>query len=113
MVVVLVPLLFAVIEFGALFQRWLALDAVAAQAARLAAEVGGDVPSVREYISSQLRLVGVDPVRVRVQVRPARVGWREPVRVSLSSDERIALPFLLDTVVPIESSGIARGEVNR
>src|SRR5512133_470651 len=42
MVVILVPLLFGVIEFGWLFQRWLAADTVAAHAARYAGELGGD-----------------------------------------------------------------------
>ncbi len=113
MVLVLVPLLFALIEFGALYQRWLAQDAVAVQAARLAAEVGGDTPAVRDYVTTQLRLVGIDPARVTVRVDPARVGWRAPVRVSLHSEERIALPFLFSAVVPLHSTGIGRGEVNR
>ncbi len=113
MVLVLVPLLFAVIEFGALFQRWLAQDAVAVQAARLAAEVGGDAPAVRDYVSTQLRLVGIDPAHVVVTVEPPRVAWRQPVRVSLRSDEPIALPFVLSTSVRLESTGIGRGEVNR
>lgn len=113
MVLVLVPLLFAVIEFGALFQRWLAQDAVAAQGARLAAEVGGDLPSVRAYISGQLRLVGIDPSRVTVTIDPSRVGWREPVRVSLRSDEPIVLPFILSTTMRLESTGVGRGEVDR
>lgn len=113
MLLVLVPLLFAVIEFGALFQRWLAQDGVATQAARLAAEVGGDTPALRDYIVGQLRLVGIDPARVTIRVEPARVAWRQPVRVSLTSTERIALPFLLDTAMALESSGVGRGEVNR
>lgn len=113
MLVILVPLLFGVIEFGAVFQRWLAQDGVATQAARLAAEVGGDTPALRDYIATQLRLVGIDPARVTIRVEPARVAWRQPIRVSLSSTERIALPFLLDTSVAVDSMGIGRGEVNR
>ena len=41
MVVILVPLLFGVIEFGWLFQRWLAADTVAVHAARYAGELTG------------------------------------------------------------------------
>ena len=38
MVVILVPLLFAILEFGWLTQRWLAQDGVTLQAARYAGE---------------------------------------------------------------------------
>src|SRR6185369_16701548 len=44
MLVILVPLLFAILEFGWLTQRWLAQDGVAIQAARYAGELGGDSP---------------------------------------------------------------------
>lgn len=113
MVVILVPLLFGVIEFGALFQRWLAAESVAAHAARLAGELGGDGDELRRYIATQLTGVGIDPARVRVEVAPARVAWREPVRVTVRADERIDLPFLLSTTVPISATAIARGEVAR
>jgi hypothetical protein len=113
MVVILVPLLFGVIEFGWLFQRWLAAESVAAHAARLAGEIGGDGDSLRAYIARQLTDVGVDPSRVVVEVTPQRVAWREPVRVSLRSQERIELPFALSTSVLVSASAVARGEVNR
>jgi hypothetical protein len=113
MVVILVPLLFGVIEFGWLFQRWLAAETVAAHAARFAGEVGGDDPSLRAYLGRQLTEVGIDPARVQIEVVPSRVGWREPVRVSVRSTERIDLPFALSTSVVVSASAVARGEVNR
>lgn len=113
MVVVLVPLLFSVIEFGWLFQRWLAADSVAVHAARLAGELGGDDPSLRAYVARSLADVGIDPVRATVEVVPSRVAWRDPVRVTIATDEPIALPFLLTTSVPLRASAVARGEVNR
>jgi hypothetical protein len=113
MVVILVPLLFAILEFGWLTQRWLAQDSVALQAARYAGELGGDGPELRAYVQEQLRLVGIEPTRVSVVVEPAFVGWREPVRVSLHTDERIAVPFLFATSVAVRSTAVARGEVNR
>jgi hypothetical protein len=113
MVVILVPLLFAILEFGWLTQRWLAQDGVALQAARYAGELGGDRPELRSYVQDQLRLVGIEPSRVRVEVEPAYVGWREPVRVSLNTEERIDLPFLFATTVAMRSTAVARGEVNR
>ena len=113
MVVILVPLLFGVIEFGWLFQRWLAAETVAAHAARFAGELGGDDPSLRAYIGRQLQDVGIDPARVTVEVDPPRVGWRQPVRVSVRSDERIDLPFAFSTSIVLSATAVARGELAR
>lgn len=113
MIVILVPLLFAILEFGWLTQRWLAQDGVAMQAARYAGELGGDRPELRTYISEQLRTVGIEPSRVIVQVEPAEVGWREPVRVSLRTPEVIAIPLLFTTTVMVRSTAVARGELSR
>ncbi len=113
MVVILVPLLFAILEFGWLTQRWLAQDGVTVQAARMAGELGGDRPELRAFVQEQLRLVGIEPARVIVEVEPAQVSWRQPVRVSLRSDERIAIPFLFTTSIAVRSTAVARGELNR
>ena len=113
MVVILVPLLFGVVEFGWLFQRWLAAETVAAHAARLAGELGGDGDELRRYVADQLNAVGIDPGRVRIEVEPPRVTWREPVRVSVRSDERIDLPFIFSATVPLSATAVARGEVDR
>jgi hypothetical protein len=113
MVVILVPLLFAILEFGWLTQRWLAQDGVALQAARYAGELGGDRPELRMYVQEQLRLVGIEPSRVSIEVDPAEVSWRQPVRVSLRTDERIAIPFVFATTVTVRSTAVARGEISR
>ncbi|MDP9252799.1 MAG: pilus assembly protein [Chloroflexota bacterium] len=113
MVVILVPLLFAILEFGWLTQRWLAQDGVALQAARYAGELGGDRPELRSYVQDQLRLVGIEPSRVIVDVEPAIVAWREPVRVVLQTEERVAIPFLFATTIAVRSTAVARGEVTR
>jgi hypothetical protein len=109
----LVPLLFSVLEFGTALERWLAQDAATVQAARYAGEVGGDTPEVRGFLADQLRVAGIDPDRVSVEIVPSRVGWREPVRVSLASAHPVSIPFLFSTTVPLRSSAISRGEVNR
>ncbi len=110
---ILVPLLFSILEFGAALERWLAQDAATVQAARFAGEVGGDTPEVRGLLAEQMRASGVDPAAVTIEIAPARVGWREPVRVSVASEYRIAIPFLFSTTLPLRSSAISRGEVNR
>jgi hypothetical protein len=109
----LIPLLFSILEFGTVLERWLAQDAVTVHAARYAGELGGDDPEVRALIAEQLRRSRIDPARVTVDVAPPRVGWREPVRVSVMSEYRVTIPFLFSTTVPIRSTAISRGEVNR
>lgn len=113
MIVILVPLLFGVIEFGWLFQRWLAAESIAVHAARYAGELGGDDARLRAYLERELTEVGIDPSRVQIEVDPSRVGWRMPIRVSVRSRERIALPFAVSTDVTISATGVARGELMR
>ena len=113
MIVILIPLLFGVVEFGWLFQRWLAAQTVAAHAARFAGELGGDDERLRAYVARQLTDVGIDPAGAQLEVVPPRVAWRQPVRVSVRSQERIELPFALSTSVLVSASAVARGEVNR
>ena len=112
-ITMLVPLLFSILEFGSALERWLAQDAATVQAARYAGELGGDTPELRQFLAEQLRGAGIDPDRVSVEVVPSRVGWREPVRVSVSSAHPVTIPFLFSTTVPLRSSAISRGEVNR
>jgi len=112
-ITILVPLLFSVLEFGSALERWLAQDAATVQAARYAGELGGDAPDLRRFLAEELRGAGIDPDRVSVEVAPSRVGWREPIRVSLSSAYPVSIPFLFSTTVPLRSSAISRGEVNR
>ena len=107
------PLLFSILEFGSALERWLAQDAATVQAARYAGELGGDAPELRRFLDDELRTAGIDPSRVIIDVVPSRVGWREPVRVSLSSSYPLSIPFLFSTSVPLRSSAISRGEVNR
>jgi hypothetical protein len=112
-IALVVPLLFAVIAFGDAFQRWLGQSAATVQAARFAGEVGGDTPEVRALLADALRSSGIDPARATVEIEPARVGWREPLRVSVRSDARLAIPFLFDVTVPLRSTAISRGELSR
>lgn len=113
MIVVLLPVLFAILSFGDAFHRWMAQDAATAHAARYAAEVGGDTPDVRARLSEALRDSGIDPDRAQVEIVPPRVGWRERITVSVRSDLPISIPFALATTFPLRSSATARGELAR
>lgn len=113
MIIVLLPLLFAILQFGDAFHRWLAQDAATAHAARLAGELGGDAPAVRALLSDALRDSGIDPSRATVTVAPSRVGWREPIRVTVRHDLRIAIPFAFSADLPVVSTAVARGELAR
>ncbi len=113
MILVLLPLLFGILEFGDALQRWLAQDSATVQAARYAAEVGGDAPEVRALLADALRSSGIDPARALVDVEPFRVGWRQPIRVTVRTEYPITIPFVLSTSLPLRSTAVARGEVNR
>lgn len=113
MIVVLLPVLFAILQFGDAFHRWLAQDAATAHAARYAAEVGGDTAAVRALLSDALLDAGIDPSRARVEITPTTVSWREPIQVTVRTDVVIAIPFAFTTVMPLRSSAVARGELAR
>lgn len=113
MITILVPLLFAVIEFGDVFQRWLAQESATVQVARYAAELGGDAPEVRVLLDESLRMSGIDPARSSLEVTPSRVGWRQPLTVTVRSDSSVAIPFLFATTIPLRTTAIVRGELNR
>ena len=113
MITILVPLLFAVIEFGDVFQRWLAQESATVQVARYAAELGGDAPEVRDLLDDALRQSGIDPARSTLDITPARVGWREPLTVTVRTDASIAIPLLFSSVIPLRTTAVVRGEVAR
>jgi len=113
MITILVPLLFAVIEFGDIFQRWLAQESATVQVARFAAEVGGDTPAVRALLDDSLRQSGIDPSRSTVEITPTAVGWRQPLTVTVRTDAMLAIPFLLNTAIPLRTTAVTRGELNR
>ncbi len=113
MITVLIPLLFAVIEFGDVFQRWLAQESATVQVARYAAELGGDGPEVRALLDRSLRESGIDPAISTLEVTPSRVGWREPLTVTVRSTAAIAIPFLFSTSIPLRTTAVVRGELAR
>lgn len=113
MITILIPLLFAVIEFGDVFQRWLAQESATVQVARYAAELGGDAPEVRSLLEDSLRMSGIDPARSSLEVTPPRVGWRQPLTVTVRTDSSVAIPFLFATTIPLRTTAVVRGEVNR
>ncbi|MHB8631779.1 MAG: TadE/TadG family type IV pilus assembly protein [Candidatus Limnocylindria bacterium] len=113
MITILIPLLFAVIEFGDVFQRWLAQESATVQVARYAAELGGDAPEVHALLDDSLRRSGVDPSGSTLEVTPARVGWREPLTVTVRTSATIAIPFLFTAALPLRTTAVDRGELAR
>lgn len=109
----LTPLLFGIVAFGDALQRWIGQDAAVAQAARFAGEVGGDTPDVRQLLAEGLRGAGIDPAGAEVAIAPARVGWREPVSVRVTTRYGLAIPFAPPLALQLRSEFTARGEVNR
>ncbi|HEX9269398.1 MAG TPA: hypothetical protein VF998_06115 [Candidatus Limnocylindria bacterium] len=113
MITILVPLLFAIIEFGDVFQRWLAQESATVQVARYAAELGGDAPEVRALLGESLLAAGIDPAKVTLEVTPSRVGWRQPLTVTVRAEARLAIPFAFSASIPIRTTAVVRGELNR
>jgi Flp pilus assembly protein TadG len=113
MLTMLVPLLFATIEFGDLFQRWLAQESATVQVARYAAEIGGDAAEVRQLLDESLRSSGIDPQQASLDITPARVGWREPLTVTVRTRVILEIPFLFTSEVPLRTTATVRGEVSR
>jgi Flp pilus assembly protein TadG len=113
MITILIPLLFAVIEFGDVFQRWLAQESATVQVARYAAELGGDAPEVHALLEESLRQSGIDPSRATLEVMPARVGWREQLTVTVRTTAVVAIPFLFATAIPLRTTAVVRGELAR
>jgi hypothetical protein len=108
---VLVPVLLAVVVFGRLEHTRLVVDAAAAAGARQASVVGGDAPSVRDRIASELADGGIDPSRAVVLVEPAVAGWGEPIRVRVEVAEQAGIPFVGSWDVPLSGEFVTRGEV--
>lgn len=108
----LLPVLFGIVEMGALIHVWIGQQSAAAIGARVAGERGEDDPAVRDRISSELQASGVDPSRVQIVVTPAFVRWGQPITVQLVSHQRIAIPFLFSRDLTLSSTYVGRGEVN-
>lgn len=109
----LVPILFSIVAFGDTLQRWIGQDAATAQAARLAGELGGDALEVRALLAQGLRGAGIDPARASIEVAPSRVGWREPVTVTVATRHALAIPFVPAFELTLRSQFVTRGEINR
>lgn len=110
---VLVPVLLAVVVFGRLAHARLVLDAAAAAGARQAAVVGGQSSLVWARIAAELADGGLDPDRARVTIEPAVAAWGEPIRVRVSIDEEVAIPFAGAWAVPLDAEFVTRSEVTR
>ena len=100
-------------HFAAARARTPAQESATVQVARYAAELGGDAPEVRALLDDSLRRSGVDPARVTLDVVPARVGWREPLTVTVRTTATLAIPFLLTAAIPLRTTAIVRGELAR
>jgi hypothetical protein len=109
---ILVPVLFSTIEIGNVLHLWIGQHAAAAAGARVAGEMGEDDADVRDRIDTELRGAGLNPANCSIEVTPARVGWHQPIAVSIRSRRHVGIPFLFQRDLELVSSFTARGEVN-
>lgn len=108
----LLPVLLGIIELGGLIHLWMGQQSAAAIGARVAGERGEDDAVVRDRIRTELQAAGVSPAKVAISVSPSVVRWGQPIKVSLVSHRRIAIPFLFSRNIDLQSSYVSRGEVN-
>jgi Flp pilus assembly protein TadG len=108
---VLVPVLFGVVTFGALEHTRLVLDSAAAAGARQAAVDGQDDQAVRDRIALELRDGGLNPASASISVTPAVAAWGDPIAVHVSVTTRASIPFLGSWDVPMSSDFTTRSEV--
>ncbi|MEO6795917.1 MAG: hypothetical protein ABI401_10595 [Candidatus Dormibacter sp.] len=108
----LLPVLLGIIELGGLIHLWMGQQSAAAIGARVAGERGEDDAVVRDRIRTELQAAGVSPANVAISVSPSVVRWGQPIKVSLVSHRRIAIPFLFSRNIDLQSSYVSRGEVN-
>jgi hypothetical protein len=109
---VLIPVLFSTLEIGNVLHLWIGQHAAAAAGARVAGELGEDNAEVRDRIGQELQGAGVNPSACTIDITPTRVGWHDPITVTIRSHRRIGVPFLFERDVELVSSFTARGEVN-
>ena len=57
--------------------------------------------------------VGIDPSTATLEVTPVRVGWREPLTVSVRTSASVAIPFLFSAAIPLRTTTVVRGELAR
>lgn len=108
----LLPVLFGIIEMGALIHVWIGQQSAAALGARVAAERGEDDAIVRDRVTRELRAAGLDPSNMRVSITPSYVRWGDAISVQLVSRRHIAIPFLFSRDLTLTSTYVGRGEVN-
>ena len=109
---ILVPVLFSTLEIGNILHLWIGQHSAAAAGARIAGELGEDDADVRDRIDTELRGAGIDPTRCTIEVTPGRVGWHQPITVTITSHRQFGVPFLFSRDIDLTSQFTARGEVN-
>lgn len=112
---VLLPVLVAIISFGAAIHVYIGAQGAAAAGARAAGAHGQFGPPERQRVLAELRANGIDPARCTVDASATQVGLDQPISVTVRCPEDIGIPFVLGSPFHVElaSTFVSRGEVNR
>ena len=104
----LIVLIFAIFEFGIVFNNWIALTYAAREGVRLAA-VGKDEADIKEEIINRAPSVKIDPDDISIDNLNGEVGEHVTVTVTVESFD-LNIPFLDPNSIPLTSSATLRIE---
>lgn len=110
---VLLPIVCAIFVFGSLIHLYIGEQAAAAEGARAAGAAGGFGPHEYAVVLDNLHSNGIDSSACTVQASSSEVALGDPIAVTVTCPQRVGIPFLLDEEISIDSTFVARGEVNR
>ena len=113
MAFVLLPTLVAIFTFGSMIHLEIAEQAAAAAGARAAGSAGGFSQPEFAAVNDELAANGVDTNGCAVTATSNQVPLGQPIAVTVSCPQHIGIPFLLEEDLNLQSTFVARGEVNR
>jgi len=110
---VLLPILVSILTLGSFVHVYVGTQGAAAAGARAAGTAGEFGPAQRNRVDEELRANGIDPAACSVSASAAVVTLDQPISVTVTCAQHLGIPFLLTEDIPLRSTYVARGEVNR
>ena len=113
---VLIPVMIAILSFGAAIHVYIGAQGAAAAGARAAGAAGEFGPAEHQRVVETLRSNGIDPARCSIEPPgTVVVSLDAPISVTVRCPEDIGIPFVVGSPfhVDLSSTFVSRGEVNR
>lgn len=110
---VLLPVLVSIITFGSLIHVYIGAQAAAAAGARAAGNAGGYGAAQQQRVDEELRSNGIDATQCSVTPSALTAALDDPIAVTVSCPQHVGIPFLFERDVAMESTFVARSQMNR